>query len=544
MLPKSNSVHHLLEEDLMSKKLPNLRRQGYSYSSPPCLNMLDRKECPGSTIQDRRRESFPSVKWPEPIQRKHKSNAKQKSSSNEKDTSEVEILFPLKPVCHRRAFDLNIFKADLKDGVQKDKQLLKDYSICTPQSKQINMTRPEKNDPEKFELFETETTNFFNRQHALHEEQQRLYENQKWLTKDIRTRKFLLHEKLVKTEEQLRKVQLKTLSEDKLKREEMDKRKHEKKAENWLYDNEKRNRNWEHTLELALKGQRDGRNKEFRRCERGDLDILQSCPKDMNLQQKEKRRERKDWENTQRETQRIVNYKGRERKWYNDDDITRQKLEILKTKKDQVRRERVVNWEVTESDQRDWKMEMLNDREKRRGERARIDPETGDCKKQWNILDKLKLNSNGKTRAPIGHEHVNGTPLEHRPSLERQHQSKINAAVETINMLPPESLTEVTPHTPPTIQKSKQLIQKVELSPERSPDADVQLVPCSVCHRCFAENRLERHYMVCKKMQLSTRKVFISSKYRAKGTDLEKFMKANGRSKTPEVRLLCMPGRC
>ncbi|XP_051722904.1 zinc finger C2HC domain-containing protein 1C [Ctenopharyngodon idella] len=76
-------------------------------------------------------------------------------------------------------------------------------------------------------------------------------------------------------------------------------------------------------------------------------------------------------------------------------------------------------------------------------------------------------------------------------------------------------------------------LQQVELSPEEDPDAPHQLVPCNVCHRCFARDRLETHMRVCEKKR-PQRKIFDMSQYRAKGTELEEFMKINSRSKTPE----------
>lgn len=80
-------------------------------------------------------------------------------------------------------------------------------------------------------------------------------------------------------------------------------------------------------------------------------------------------------------------------------------------------------------------------------------------------------------------------------------------------------------------------LQRVELSPEDSPDAPHMLIPCDVCHRCFARDRLETHMRVCeKKLRKPQRKIFDMSQHRAKGTELEEFMKTNGRSKTPEPK--------
>ncbi|XP_035276100.1 zinc finger C2HC domain-containing protein 1C isoform X1 [Anguilla anguilla] len=76
---------------------------------------------------------------------------------------------------------------------------------------------------------------------------------------------------------------------------------------------------------------------------------------------------------------------------------------------------------------------------------------------------------------------------------------------------------------------------EVEL-PNKSSEVVLQLLPCRLCHRNFAADRLEKHRKVCEKVRYSTRKVFDSSKYRAKGTDLEEYMKTNTRRKTPELK--------
>uniref|UniRef100_A0A671Q5Q7 C2HC/C3H-type domain-containing protein n=1 Tax=Sinocyclocheilus anshuiensis TaxID=1608454 RepID=A0A671Q5Q7_9TELE len=71
---------------------------------------------------------------------------------------------------------------------------------------------------------------------------------------------------------------------------------------------------------------------------------------------------------------------------------------------------------------------------------------------------------------------------------------------------------------------------RLELSLEEN-----AVIPCDVCHRCFAQERLETHKRVCENKR-PPRKIFDMSQYRAKGTDLEEFMKTNSRSKTPELK--------
>ncbi|NXN89229.1 ZC21C protein, partial [Bombycilla garrulus] len=60
---------------------------------------------------------------------------------------------------------------------------------------------------------------------------------------------------------------------------------------------------------------------------------------------------------------------------------------------------------------------------------------------------------------------------------------------------------------------------------------------CSFCKRKFLCTRLEKHMSICGKNQDSTRKVFDSSKARARGTELEKYQQQNSsrspQSKTP-----------
>ncbi|XP_063804361.1 zinc finger C2HC domain-containing protein 1C [Pseudophryne corroboree] len=60
-----------------------------------------------------------------------------------------------------------------------------------------------------------------------------------------------------------------------------------------------------------------------------------------------------------------------------------------------------------------------------------------------------------------------------------------------------------------------------------------RLVTCHLCERRFMEHRLEKHSQICKKMQCNKRKVFDSSKARAKGTDLEQYLQTKGKAPSP-----------
>ncbi|XP_005409435.1 PREDICTED: zinc finger C2HC domain-containing protein 1C [Chinchilla lanigera] len=59
-------------------------------------------------------------------------------------------------------------------------------------------------------------------------------------------------------------------------------------------------------------------------------------------------------------------------------------------------------------------------------------------------------------------------------------------------------------------------------------EEEPELGKCSHCGRTFLLLRLERHSAICSKMQGSRRKVFNSSRARAKGTELEQYMNWNG----------------
>ncbi|XP_061093625.1 zinc finger C2HC domain-containing protein 1C [Conger conger] len=112
-----------------------------------------------------------------------------------------------------------------------------------------------------------------------------------------------------------------------------------------------------------------------------------------------------------------------------------------------------------------------------------------------------------------------------------QRDSERNSCISN-RSIPPEVSqrrpTHVTDETPGQLE--------VERISDRRSEAVLQRLPCSLCHRNFAADRLEKHLKVCEKAQHSTRKVFDSSKYRAKGTDLEEYMKTNTRTKTPELK--------
>ncbi|XP_033498802.1 uncharacterized protein LOC117267182 [Epinephelus lanceolatus] len=84
--------------------------------------------------------------------------------------------------------------------------------------------------------------------------------------------------------------------------------------------------------------------------------------------------------------------------------------------------------------------------------------------------------------------------------------------------------------------------EKEELRQEDDRDASLQLLPCRVCNRKFASERLQKHIQVCKKTKQSQRSVFNSYASRTKGTAIEEFWKTHSRSRSPEVLKKKNPG--
>ncbi|XP_029316571.1 golgin subfamily A member 6-like protein 22 [Cottoperca gobio] len=72
-----------------------------------------------------------------------------------------------------------------------------------------------------------------------------------------------------------------------------------------------------------------------------------------------------------------------------------------------------------------------------------------------------------------------------------------------------------------------------ELRQEDSTDTGLQLLPCRICNRKFASERLQKHLQICKKVKQSHRQVFNSYVNRTKGSAIEEFYKTH--SKSPEV---------
>lgn len=524
------------------EKLPPLRRKGFNYNSPSPFGLQEDNERKWTDLKDCPLESFPFNR----VQRRHNSaTARRKTHSEEKQNisfprSEIDTIFPFKIASQRMAFNPSNCQASCNYFIQKDKNSLDCLKERWENSKHPSNRRQGENDGRsKLEHFDFDSNNqpgetnskSLNEYQVLRKGHCRLYENEIRLTKEIHKKEVLLQGKLLKVAERLKKIQLRTAFEDTVKSEEQRKT---GKADSRSYYSEKGNWDWESARDRDLGSRRhEGQQEGFIYQVRGNCGVerRESHVKETNGQ-KEKMREAAEWPNRERNMQRTT--KTVELEWDHFEEIAKHTWGRAGTEKDKTRKERVMEQqgnEVREWDQRDWhkKKEMVKgiDGGKKRGEGAKLkrDTEIDDEDQQWDLMGKFASNSHSKRKTVSKHDKMNILIEDHLAAQESLHQYNNRAALE-----------KVLPEAGPGTNAGKRL-QQVQFSPETSPHTDVHILPCKVCNRRFTEGRLEKHISICQKMQKPRRRVYDSSQYRAKGTDLEEFVKTNGRSKSPEVRL-------
>nr|XP_015205902.1 PREDICTED: zinc finger C2HC domain-containing protein 1C [Lepisosteus oculatus] len=126
-------------------------------------------------------------------------------------------------------------------------------------------------------------------------------------------------------------------------------------------------------------------------------------------------------------------------------------------------------------------------------------------------------------------KHAEPIPLDSRIPQASYEMSNGNCAEERL----PQGSGDLSPRRfPLSVEEAPQAEQR----PTYNQEGNSQLLPCTLCNRTFAAERLEKHRRVCEKMQNSRRKVFDSSKHRAKGTDLEQYINLKKKSTTPEPK--------
>ena len=97
---------------------------------------------------------------------------------------------------------------------------------------------------------------------------------------------------------------------------------------------------------------------------------------------------------------------------------------------------------------------------------------------------------------------------------------------------PPESPSEEEKLPPPS--DANAYLDILDGTADISPQ-NLNLRPCQVCGRKFAEDRIEKHRKACEKSKnKKPRKVFDTTKMRTQGTEVAQYV--NNRPKTPEVK--------
>ncbi|KAF4084261.1 hypothetical protein AMELA_G00126550 [Ameiurus melas] len=453
---------------MKDKMQPSVKLQRYERGHIPPLRLQGDKERKGEAMKDCQQDIFPYNNWPNPVQRRENSVTASRKIYSEASKRRLEK--------HDRS------KLEYSDTDSKEPSRERGETNCKS----------------------------LNEYQILHQDERRLYENEIRLTKGIHKRKILLEEKLLNAAERVRKLQLSTASEDQVKEEQKD----TGKAENRLYYTGKGNWDWEIARDRAVGGRRHERREEGSNCVRvkDGIKRQETRVKETNASQKEKLGEETEWENRGRNTQRTT--RTVEKEWDHFEEMTRHKTERVRTEKDQTRRERAMDWQMNEMrewDQRDWQeeeKERVKYGEKRRREQAKLkrDIDMDNEDQQWDLTDNFASNSHIKMKAVSIHL---ATP-------ERVHHYSNRVEKEMPRTMPP---SEAAPST-----QNGKMHQEVQLSPESSPYADVQLVPCTMCKRRMRGEILDKHIRLHHTNKKPTRKAYTMSEYRAKGTELEKFL--------------------
>lgn len=442
--------------------------------------MQEDKERKGDAMKDCQQDIFPYDKWSNPVQRRGNS-----VTASRKIYSEAS---------NRRQEKHDRSKLEHSDTDSKEPSRERGETNCKS----------------------------LNEYQILHKDERKLYENEIRLTQGIHKRKILLEEKLLNAAERLRKLQLSTASEDQVKEEQRD----TGKAENRLYYTGKGSWDWESARDRAVGGRRHERQGEElsnRVRVKDGIKRQETHVKETNAGQKEKWVEGTDWENSGRNTQRTTKTVVKE--WDHFEEMIRHKRERARTEKDKTRRERAMDWqgnEMREWDQRDWQEEekvRVNYGEKRRPERAKLkrDKERDTEDQQWDLMDNFASNSHIKVKAVSKHDKTNIAVEDHLATQERVHHYSNKVEEEMHLIMQP---SEAAPST-----HNGEMHQQVQLSSESNPYADIQFVPCTMCNKRVRKERLDTHIRTNHTNQKRKHKVYSSSEYRAKGTELEKFLK-------------------
>lgn len=380
--------------------------------------------------------------------------------------SDVDKVFPLKPVLHKRAYSLSNYHINSNVSEYQGR-----FYSCLPRLTDVRQQQKCVRKPEAPKSTHEQVTGRNRTTQSGSDGEHREQRNSEKLSKEIHSNEMILQEKFYRAGETLRRIQRERMGRhDSVTRDEKNERFLEKeKLENRLYSD-----------------RNDGldRYAHERKESKDDMGRWEDWERKVNEKTKEGRRKPLTSDRT------MFNDK-REQNGYE---------KTVKGRRGETMRENGMGWDARDRSHR------RNLEEVEKYDRRREDEDQWDMRKPGSS-DRSHLKQDRFTNVLLS---------ERRESKETSYEPTSGGR------------RRKSPDRIPS-QRGKRLLQ-VELSPEENSQ---ELVACSVCQRQFLPDRLQTHMRICEKKR-PQRKIFDMSQHRAKGTELEEFMKTNGRSKTPE----------
>lgn len=167
-------------------------------------------------------------------------------------------------------------------------------------------------------------------------------------------------------------------------------------------------------------------------------------------------------------------------------------------------------------------------------------------RRQQELLDRLQqaaVIAEQKTQRFVSEEIAVAAPkpkIALKPVLaNNQSVTNMKASIPASRPTPPTSSSSSSRSGPTPSASKAPAASKAPPAPRRSifstapTNGDSGLVPCSVCSRSFASDRIEKHEGVCAKTKAKKRKVFDITKMRVQGTEAESFVLPAIKSNNP-----------
>ncbi|KAI7804447.1 zinc finger C2HC domain-containing protein 1C [Triplophysa rosa] len=443
LAPHHRLTHHFWEKETTSPKLPFLHRENRRGRPSGMHHISEQHPWQPPARTHRRDEIFLE---------------EQNGYVPSRRASDVDKVFPLKPVLHKRAYSLSNYHINSNVSEYQER-----FYSCLPRLTDVRQQQKcvRKPDAPKSSHEQITGRNRTTKSHS--DGEHRKQKDSEKLSKEIHSKEMILQEKFYKAGETLRRIQReRTGRHDSVTRDERNERFLEKeKWENRLDSD--RNDGWDRYAHERRESKDDmGRWEDWERKVNEKIKGGRRQPLTSEMTKLKDKRERDGYENT------------------------------VKGRRGETMRENGMGWDARDMSHR----RNLEEVEKYDGRRENMrKPGSSDRShlRFTNVLLSERRESNETSYEPTSGGRRRKSP-DRIPS-----------------------------------QRGKRLLQ-VELSPEENAQ---ELVACCVCQRHFLTDRLETHMRICEKKR-PQRKIFDMSRHRAKGTELEEFMKTNGRSKTPE----------